>query len=96
LDKIGQRDLNQGEVFFDNVRLPGKYLIAGPEAYEALLEIVLSATTCLMGVFGTGVARAAFEEALNYAKTRVQGGKPLLRLPMMWQMMRFRFSAETG
>ncbi|MCD6586426.1 MAG: acyl-CoA/acyl-ACP dehydrogenase [Desulfobacteraceae bacterium] len=78
LDKIGQRDLNQGEIFFDNVRVPGKYLIAGPEAYEGLLEIVLSATTCLMGVFGTGVARAAFEEALSYAKTRVQGGKPLI------------------
>lgn len=78
LDKIGQRDLNQGEIFFDNVRVPGKYLIAGPEAYEALLEIVLSATTALMGIFGTGVARAAFEEALNYAKTRVQGGKPLI------------------
>ena len=78
LDKIGQRDLNQGEIFFDNVRVPGKYLIAGPEAYEALLEIVLSATTCLMGVFGTGVARAAFEEALNYAKTRVQGGRRLI------------------
>lgn len=81
LDKMGQRDLNQGEIFFDNVRVPGKYLIAGPEAYEALLEIVLSATTCLMGVFGTGVARAAFEEALHYAKTRVQGGRKLIEYP---------------
>ena len=81
LDKMGQRDLNQGEIFFDNVRLPGKYLIAGPEAYEALLEIVLSTTTAFMGVVGTGVARAAFEEALNYAKTRIQGGKALIEYP---------------
>lgn len=81
LDKIGQRDLNQGEIFFDNVRLPGKYLIAGPEAYEVLLEIVLSTTTAFMGIVGTGVARAAFEEALNYAKTRVQGGKLLIEYP---------------
>jgi len=78
LNKMGQRDLNQGEIFFDNVRVPEYYLIAGPEAYEALLEITLSATTALMGVFGTGVARAAFEEALKYAKTRVQGGKKLI------------------
>lgn len=81
LDKIGQRDLNQGEIFFDNVRVPGRYLIAGPEAYEALLEIVLSTTTAFMGIVGTGVARAAFEEALNYAKTRVQGGKRLIEYP---------------
>lgn len=81
LNKIGQRDLNQGEIFFDNVKVPKRFLIAGPEAYEALLEIVLSSTTSLMGVFGTGVARAAFEEALKYAKTRVQGGKRLIDYP---------------
>ncbi|MFP4226835.1 MAG: acyl-CoA dehydrogenase family protein [Desulfobacterales bacterium] len=81
LNKMGQRDLNQGEIFFDNVRVPGKYLIAGPEAYEAMLEIVLSATTALMGIFGTGLARAAFDEALAYAKTRVQGGKCLIEYP---------------
>jgi len=81
LNKMGQRDLNQGEIFFDNVRVPSKYLIAGPEAYEAMLEIVLSTTTAMMGVFGTGVARAAFDEALAYAKTRVQGGKYLIEYP---------------
>ncbi len=81
LNKLGQRDLNQGEIFFDNVRIPGKYLIVGPDAYEALLEIVLSTTTAMMGVFGTGVARAAFDEALTYAKTRVQGGKKLIEYP---------------
>lgn len=81
LRKIGQRDLNQGEIFFDNVRVPKEYLIAGPEAYEALLEITLSATTALMGVFGAGLARAAFEEALAYAKERVQGGKALIEYP---------------
>ena len=81
LRKIGQRDLNQGEIFFDSVRVPKEYLIAGPEAYEALLEITLSATTALMGVFGTGLARAAFEEALEYAKDRVQGGKALIEYP---------------
>ena len=81
LNKIGQRDLNQGEIFFDNVRVPKRFLIAGPEAYEALLEIVLSTTTAFMGLCGTGVARAAFEEALAYAKTRVQGGKYLIEYP---------------
>ena len=81
LNKLGQRDLNQGEIYFDNVRIPGDCLIAGPEAYEAMLEIVLSTTTAFMGVLGTGVARAAFEEALAYCKNRVQGGKALIEYP---------------
>ncbi len=92
LNKHGQRDLNQGEIFFDNVRVPKEYLIAGPEAYEALLEITLSATTSLMGVFSAGVARAAFEEALAYAKTRVQGGKTLIEYPTIQEKLFHMFS----
>ncbi len=92
LNKIGQRDLNQGEIFFDNVRVPAEYLIAGPEAYEALLEITLSATTALMGVFSAGLARAAFEEALEYAKNRVQGGKALIEYPNIQAKLFHMFS----
>jgi len=29
LNKLGQRDLNQGEIFFDNVRIPQSHVIAG-------------------------------------------------------------------
>jgi alkylation response protein AidB-like acyl-CoA dehydrogenase len=78
LEKLGQRDDPQGEIFFDNVRVPKKYQIVGPEAYEAILDITLSLTTALMGILGTGIGRAAFEEALAYAKNRVQGGKALI------------------
>lgn len=78
LNKLGQRDLNQGEIYFDNVRIPSSYMVVTPEAYESMLEIVLSATTCWMGALGTGIARAAFEETLAYAKERRQGGKPLI------------------
>jgi len=81
LNKIGQRDLNQGEIFFDNVRIPESYLIAGPEAYEAILEGILSITTATMGILSVGLARAAFEEALTYAKNRIQGGKRLVEYP---------------
>ncbi len=49
LNKLGQRDLNQGEIFFDNVHIPKSYMIAPPEAYEAMLETTLSTTTALMG-----------------------------------------------
>jgi alkylation response protein AidB-like acyl-CoA dehydrogenase len=78
LDKMGQRDDPQAELYFDNVRLPKKYMVTGPEVYETVLEMTLSITTAMMGILSAGLARAAFEEALNYAKNRIQGGKPLI------------------
>ena len=78
LDKIGARDLNQGEIFFDEVRVPKEALLVGPEDYEAALEAHLSLTLSMVGVWATGLARAGFEEALTYTRERVQGGKPLV------------------
>lgn len=92
LNKLGQRDLNQGEIFFDEVRVPKSFMIADPEAYEAMLELTLSTTTALMGILGTGVARAAFEESLDYAKKRVQGGKVLIEYPNVQMKLFHMFS----
>jgi len=78
LEKVGQRDLNQGEIYFDNVRIPKKYLLFGPEMFLAAFENTLSGANAFMGVMATGLARAAFEEALTYAKVRVQGGRPII------------------
>lgn len=78
LDKIGTRDLNQGEIFFDDVRIPKEALIIGPDGYEAALQAHLCLTLPMVGTWATGLARAAFEEALDYARKRVQGGKPLV------------------
>ena len=77
-NKLGQRALNQGEIYFDNVRVPKDYMLIDEESYEALLDITLSTANASMGAFFTGVARAAYEEALAYCKERVQGGKKLI------------------
>ena len=77
LDKMGQRALNQGEIFFDKVRVPKEYMLVDQESYSAMLDITLSTANAAMGAMFTGVARAAYEEALQYAKQRVQGGQPL-------------------
>jgi alkylation response protein AidB-like acyl-CoA dehydrogenase len=73
LNKLGQRALNQGEIFFDDVRIPLEYMLVGPEGYSHVLDSVLANANEFMGAVFTGVARAAFEEALSYAKGRVQG-----------------------
>jgi len=77
LNKLGQRALNQGEIFFDSVHIPRSYMLVQPAGYPWTFEVVLAAANAGMGATFTGVARAALEEALAYCKQRVQGGKPL-------------------
>jgi alkylation response protein AidB-like acyl-CoA dehydrogenase len=79
LDKLGQRALNQGEIFFDDVRIPAEYMVVGAEAYSTIVEMVLALANAAMGTIFVGVARAALEHALAYAKERVQGGVPIFQ-----------------
>jgi acyl-CoA dehydrogenase len=79
LDKLGQRALNQGEIYFDNVRVPRSHLLAGPDDFQAAVKTIHTAANGLMGATFTGVARAAYELALDYAHERKQGGVPIIR-----------------
>lgn len=78
LEKIGQRDLPQGELFFDSVRIPKHYMFIDTDNYSQSVLASLGHGNTGMSVVALAVARAAFEESLAYAKVRVQGGKPLV------------------
>jgi acyl-CoA dehydrogenase len=78
LDKIGQRALNQGEIFFDDVRIPADYMVVPPQFYPMAADMVLTQANGGMGVTFVGVARAALELAVDYAKERIQGGVPII------------------
>jgi acyl-CoA dehydrogenase len=78
-NKLGQRALNQGEIFFDEVRIPAEYMVVGSDAYGAVVEQILTGANASMGTIFVGVARAALEHAVEYAKTRVQGGVPIIQ-----------------
>jgi len=77
LNKIGQRALNQGEIFFDEVRIPKEYVFVEQDMYVLASDLILATANGGVGALFTGVARAAYEEAMSYCKQRVQGGKPL-------------------
>jgi len=80
VDMLGMRDDPQGELFFDDVRIPEHYVIVAPTTfYGIFFDQLLCLTSCGMGAFSVGLARAAFEEALRYARQRVQGGAPIAR-----------------
>lgn len=76
-DKMGQRALNVAEVILDNVKVPRENLLGKEEegfkiAMETLDEGRVNIASCAVGL-----ARAAFQAALDYAKTRIQFGKPI-------------------
>ncbi|HUY26617.1 MAG TPA: acyl-CoA dehydrogenase [Candidatus Binataceae bacterium] len=77
LNKLGQRSLNQGEIFFDNVRIPRSYMVVGPENYEKHTTQTLTGANGGMSTAFTGLARAGFEAALQYSLERIQGGRPI-------------------
>ena len=80
LDKIGQRALNQGEIFFDDVRLPKKFMVVpDPDAAAqmGMMRMIMTGANTGMSVWFGGLAKAGFDEALAYSKERVQGGKPI-------------------
>jgi alkylation response protein AidB-like acyl-CoA dehydrogenase len=79
LDKIGQRALNQGEIFFDDVFIPADHMVVPPEIYAEGGNATLTGANTGMGVLFAGLAKAAFDEALEYAKTRIQGGVPIIQ-----------------
>jgi alkylation response protein AidB-like acyl-CoA dehydrogenase len=84
LNKIGQRPLNQGEIFFDDVHLPKQYMIMTPRppSETAVRGSGLFSGGGLpmgsMAVMFAGLARAALDEAIKYAKQRIQGGVPII------------------
>lgn len=78
LDKIGQRPLNQGELFFEEVKIPKSFMvIEDGQQMQVMMKTILTHANAGMGQLFVGVAQAAFDEALNYAKQRVQGGVPI-------------------
>ena len=78
LVKSSQRDFPQGELFFDNVRIPKFDMFVGPEHYSEWVLNNLGFGNAGVSVGAVAIARAAFEEAFSYAKDRIQGGKPLV------------------
>ena len=82
LDKIGQRSLPQGETYFDNVRLPRRFAIAEKDSYYGVGSSAWSHAGTFMGLKFTGVARAAFEMAIQYCHERRQGGRLLIDQPI--------------
>lgn len=76
--KLGLRASHTAEVHFENVRVPEEQRL-GPEglAFMGAMKM-LEHSRPSVAIAGVGVARAAYEYSLGYAKERVQFGKPII------------------
>ncbi len=76
-DKMGQRASNTAEVIFEDVKVPEENLL-GKEGIGFVIAMkTLDKTRAPVGAAGVGVAKAALQYAIDYAKTRIQFGKPI-------------------
>jgi len=76
-DKLGHRASNTTELFFEDVRVPVDNLLAREGMGFIVAMKTLDKTRASVGAAGVGVARTALEHAIEYAKTRIQFGKPI-------------------
>ncbi|MBL7190708.1 acyl-CoA dehydrogenase family protein [bacterium] len=77
IDKLGVCASITSEVAFDEVKLPKNYLLGEiGGGTKGLLEI-LAEIRIMTAALAIGVAEAAFQDAIEYAKTRVQFGQPI-------------------
>jgi alkylation response protein AidB-like acyl-CoA dehydrogenase len=92
LRKLGLRASHTADVFLDDVRVPGSCLLGTRDALEARLARARSGQRTTgqasmrtfefsrpsVGAPALGIARAAYEYSLDYAKNRVQFGRPIV------------------
>lgn len=80
LPKLGQHASWTSEVFFEDVEVPAENLL-GAEGTGFLTAMkVFDSSRPAVSAAAVGVARRAFEEATEYAKTRMAYGKPIIAL----------------
>jgi acyl-CoA dehydrogenase len=76
-DKMGQRAADTREVCFQDVRVPAHYRLGeGLDGFKIAM-MTLDESRPGVGAAAVGIARAALEAAVSYARERKQFGKPI-------------------
>ena len=76
--KMGHRVSSVTELIYEDVRLPGEALIGEPGNGALVLENVVSASDPIIGLLSASLAERAVDLAEEYARQRVQGGRPII------------------
>jgi len=76
-DKLGQHSSDTAQILFENCRVPASLMIGEPGAGYKIALAGLEGGRIGIASQSVGMARAAFEAALRYAKEREAFGKPI-------------------
>jgi acyl-CoA dehydrogenase len=76
-NKMGHRCSDTSEVIFENVRVPADHLLGQDGQGFKIAMKTLDKSRAGIAASGVGIARAALEAAVQYAKERQTFGKPL-------------------
>jgi benzylmalonyl-CoA dehydrogenase len=78
IDKISVRASDTGEITLDDVRVPASHLLGGESGGAERIGGILSEIRVMTAALSVGLARAAYDAALRYARERVAFGKAIV------------------
>jgi butyryl-CoA dehydrogenase len=86
-NKLGVRASNTAQLHFENLRVAKSNLLGEIDSGYQNALAVLDGGRIGIGALAVGIARAAFEQALGYAKQRRQFGKPIAEFEaIQWKL----------
>ncbi len=86
-EKMGIRASSTTELIFENCRIPKENLIAKEGMGFVVAMKTLDNSRGGVGAQGVGVAQGAFDEAVKFAKQRVQFGHPIISFQAVQHML---------
>ncbi len=87
MKKMGMRGSPTGEIFLDGVRIPADRLLGGGVRQRDHVKSSLVAERGGLSVLSYGIAERCFEIARDYAKSRVQFGRPIAEFQLVQQRL---------
>ena len=77
IEKMAVRGSETGEIVLDGVEVPAEHLLGGETGGVEKIGTILSEIRVMTAALSIGLARAAYEAALAYARERQAFGKPI-------------------
>jgi alkylation response protein AidB-like acyl-CoA dehydrogenase len=94
--KMGIRGCIQADLIFENCKVPKENMLVGPGEFTKLMS-AFNLERCGNAAMSLGIAGGALREAIAYANTREQFGKPLCEFQgLQWKFARMMMEYEAA
>lgn len=87
IEKIGVRACSTADLLFENCRVPKQNLLTADVKHSKKALQRLTFAKCNAAIASVGIAQAALDGAIRYAKGRMQFGKPIGSFQLIQEMI---------